>query len=707
MAINAQRTTRWAFDTRITTLATNTTLGTATRHDFAAQTIYVPETSAGRFAIANGGRVLVKITVRDAETTTATDLDGIRVGIKINAVAFDDVDSTISIANSGDHWSYEHWRDVTSYFSTNDPGTASFSVQVGVAFATGAASLVNNITAELLVTYGYDSSAATWADTAVFPIQSHHVVLPTANTFVEVGTTGGTSNAPANQIRKLTGTGGAFDGIAGFTLRKRYLVMYALDGASTTTDFTPQIRFDGGAAIPRAPIEQALNTSVRWVDIYDITALSTASAHSFEVDPGGVNNRMQCVGAIDVVSYEYTAPGIGDDCFVSVQIPLENINSGDYSSRNTSTDPDRYTAVLDIREPDTITMDQCGVVLHHGETNDLGVAAPGQTARTYDEGTATVLSGCYTIVHRTDHSSSTWSLARGLNKLSVNLFQGSIGNINAPLSGVALVNYRCTCHADGGHKHNRTLFSSLVVPFTSAQNNATATPDEPVIVATDYTIQGVHVDGVVFGLNQQWDIAAQRAGGEDDGVGWWRAHADPSGGMTDNGIRVYQIPCTRWFRRRPSAIGYTQFGHGGDIEVERKWHSHTNGGTGGVTHCAALFVTVNSMTFTIAGTITQDGAAVANGLIVEAVKKPSAIGDPCTREAEATTAGGAGGYTMEVPTDDVYLVNFYPGGGNPNGITIATPDTTTANIATFTSGPAGGGSTSYPGVEKVYGGIGA
>lgn len=666
MAIDAQRTTRWAFDTRITTLATNTTLGTATRHDFAAQTIHVPETAAARFAVANGGRVLVKVTVRDAEATAATDLDGIRVGIKINAVAFDDVDYAITIANSGDHWCYEHWRDVTAYFAANDPGTASFSVQVGVAFQTGAASLVNNVTAELFVTYGYDSAAAaTWADTAVFPGQSHHVVLPTAGAFVEVGTAG-TSPAPANQIRQLTGVGGAFDGIVGFTLRKRYLIIYALDAGNTATDFTPNIRFDGAGSTARAPIEQVLSTSVRYVDIVDITALATGSAHSFEMDPG-LNNRMQNVGFLDVVSYTYTKPTGSDPCFVSLIVPLENTNADDYSSLNTS-DPDRFTATIDIEESGAITMDQCGVVFHHGESNDLVVAAPGQAARTYDEGIAAVTSGFFTLVHRTDHSSSTWSLARGVNRLSVDHNQGSAGNINAPITGYAIVNYRCTRHPDGAHKHNRTIFASLIVPYTSAQNNAVVTPDEPVIVSTDYTLQGVLVDSMLYATTQQQDIAAERLANEDDGDGWWRTHSPPNG-TSDNGICPRSFPCTRWFRKRAGATG---FGAGGDIEAERKWHSHSNGGTSGVCHQAAMFVTLNSMTFTAAADVLINGVAPANGKTVE-IYSVDANGVP-ELLATTTTTGGTGAFTAEVPhnTRPSYFAS-YNNDGNVGRSLLATP----------------------------------
>src|SRR5688572_9026954 len=110
MAIDSQDMTRWAWDTKLTTLATATTLAGATRYETEVQTLYGPENDAARYALANGGRVILKVTVRDAETTTPTDLDGVRLGIKINAVAFSDADATYTFANTGEAWVLEVWR---------------------------------------------------------------------------------------------------------------------------------------------------------------------------------------------------------------------------------------------------------------------------------------------------------------------------------------------------------------------------------------------------------------------------------------------------------------------------------------------------------------------------------------------------------------------------------------------------------------------
>jgi hypothetical protein len=639
VSINSVKTTRWAFDTKLTTLATNTTLGTATRHDFAAQTIYVPEVTRS-FAAANGGRVVVRITVRDAEPTTATDLDGLRIGIKIGAVAFDDVDYTLTGPNTGDAWHLEFERDVSAYFATNDPGTASFNVQVGVAFATGAASTVNNITAELFVTYAYDDAAATHADTACFPIQSHHTTIPTAGTYVEVGTTGGTSNAPVNQIRKLTGAGGAFNAVTGWTLRKRYLVMYGMDSSNAVTDVTPKVRFDGGADNVRAVLEGALNTCVKWLDIIDITGLATNAAHTFEVT-SDVNARMEFVGAIDVVSYEYTASSA--HTFVSVQIPLSNIGAENQQTERMLTsgaNADRWTAALEVQEPGTITMDQSGVVLlagYGGSTTDKLVGATGQTARTYDWPNISVRDAPNTIIHRCDHSSSTWALVRGTNKLHVDIYQSADGVNPAGLQGFAILNYTCDKPAGGASRRNRTAMVAQVI--SHQEGVTTQTPTAPKLQESAYLLHNAMV--LVSTWTQQAAariISAQRNVGEDSGLGWYRANMPRWGQtLTERGSDEGVLNVTDWFRRRSTSPD------GANIQATRLWDASTGpqGGTDTNTSCALLWATYHAITFTVAGAVMVDGAPLADGNTVDVYAVDAA--GRAELVASVVTAGGAGG----------------------------------------------------------------
>ncbi len=654
MAIDCQGFARYAWENKITTLATNTTLGTATRYDTEVQTAKFDSTIAsGRFAVANGGRVMLRVVIRDAETATVRDLDGVRLGIKINAVAFDDLDVNIATVNSGDHWHHEAWRDVTAYFAANDPGTVSFSVQAAVAVATSTASLVNNISFELYVTWGRDSASTTIVETAIFPIQSHYAPMPSASTFLEVGTTVGTANAPANQIVQLTGSGGEFENVTGFAVLRRYLQVIAMDNGLATTDFAATYRFDGaGATFVRATLEQALNSSVRYVDNFSIDAsganLSTSAVHAFEVSCG-VANRFEHVGALDVVTYEYTASSTQQ--YVSVCVPLERVNAGDGRVVQDSTDPDRLTATLDVQEPATIDFRQSGVYLVLGAMSgalDTLVQATSQTARTYNhDSTAVRSSTVHAIIHRCDHSSSNWDLARGVNHLSIDAYGSSAPTTTnaAELSGFAILNYRCGKHPGGAYRHNRTYLAAQVISYEENANNVTQTPNEPVIATADYVLQGVWADQLALGPGGiQWSVRAKRLAGEDSAGGWWGSVVTLNANVNELGAHQRIYPVSSWFRKRASLTG---FGQGGDIEGERKWHTHNSGAALVIGNQVLLWVSFHAMTFTVASTVTIGGAPAANGKTVQIFARAS--DGTAELVASPVTTGGTGAFTAQVP----------------------------------------------------------
>jgi len=661
VANDAQRTTRWAFPMRTSTLATNTTLGTATRHDFAAETIYVPETTRS-FAKANGGRVMVRVSAHLAHNA-ATDLDGVRIGIKINAVAFDDLDITVALANSGNTWRVDMTRDVTDYFAANDPGTASFTCQVGVAFATGVAGTVTAITAELVTTYAYDSAASTWADTAIFPIQSGLTSPPSSagSTWTEMGVDG-TGAAPTNQIRKLTGSGGAFENVTGFTLRKRFLVVMA-NYNSTTVSFPVALRYqiDGAGATALSCFGGNIGgagTSNRVYAVVDITALSASAAHKLEWSDDIVNG-FEHLGCLDVVTYEYTKPSGTDVCFVSIQVPLVNHNgdnTGTPARLATTADCDRWSAIFDVQEVSP-SMDQSGIVLwdgHFGGGTDTILSAPSQTERTYDRSTVSARDSWNAVVHRCDHSSSNWAVARGRNVLSVDVRTNSVNTSVGESAGIAYINYRCTRHPGGAHKHNRTLLAAQLLSYTEGAT-PTATPDEPVIIPTDYTLSGAYAEQLVW-FNQAavvCGIGAQRQSAEDNGKGWYRSGLAGNNNISELGSTILPHPMTKWFRTRTSLVD------GADVEVERKWHLHASTASAG--HQAWLYLTMHACTFAVSGTVTINGAAAANGKTVkvwsvDASNRVEFVGS-------TTTGGGTGAFSLTTAPDSAktYWASYVDG----------------------------------------------
>src|SRR5258708_135908 len=151
MATLRTKTVRYAFDTRVSDLATNTTLGTATRHDFAAITVTIPETGSRTFL-----SVMAVFTFRD-RFTVANEVTGVRTGSKVGGAAFIDVDRSFAQANTGDHL-FDCWTlDITDNFTSNFGAGATQTVQCGIAVSSTAASNIGgSITCELFITFQFD-----------------------------------------------------------------------------------------------------------------------------------------------------------------------------------------------------------------------------------------------------------------------------------------------------------------------------------------------------------------------------------------------------------------------------------------------------------------------------------------------------------------------------------------------------------------------
>ena len=137
------KTVEFAFNVDIATLAA------ATRRDLAAITLYIPEASPTFLSVT------AEVNVRGSETA-ATSLTSWLIGIKLGAVAFSDVTTTLTLTNSGDQQSFVFTRDITSYFTTNWTGT-SMTCQVGMQFG---ALITANHAVKLYITYSYDDASS-------------------------------------------------------------------------------------------------------------------------------------------------------------------------------------------------------------------------------------------------------------------------------------------------------------------------------------------------------------------------------------------------------------------------------------------------------------------------------------------------------------------------------------------------------------------
>jgi len=673
----ASKTVSWALATRSTLLATNTTLATSTRHEFAGISIAIPEPARTIRSVK------LRVTARDA-FTAATSFTGWRLGIKLGGAAFDDVDFASAAPNTGDHETLIVDRDVTAHFVTNFGGGASQTCQVGVAFQTSAVANVNCVTAELFVTYDYDTSAATHVKAIEVPIQGQHATIGTAD--AEIGTAGGVSNARPNQIPNLS----AFCPEGGKAFLQVYLRVLATDAIATGANFNLSIKLDaGGTYDPRATVEQSLATGAPYRDIVDLLAAPYSMAlnapHAL-VMKSSLASTFVNISAVLVVVYTFS-PAATTRELHSLRVPLDNDRGAlDIAHAATVGDEDRYSCLLDIQEPGAIALLQSGVVVFDqmlaSVANQIAVYNSGQAARTYAHATSTVLSGSYVYVRRCDHDSSTWALTRGANRLTVDSRISAVGQATE-ISGYAIVNYTADVPATGVGTGNRSCIYALAShPAPGTAGTIVAAEERlPSFPSSPWKLSGgAWVElGARFGGSATSVLQAERQPGEDSENGWY-TETFISGASAELGRRELIRPITRWVRTS------ARRSRGMDLTTTRRWRVACSASIANVEWCGDLWVTLSDLSFPVAGAVMLGASPVPNGGAVRV------YADDGAGEAEyittVATSGGTGAFAVAALDNTRAYFAVYDVGGNKAWSGLRTPGAQSFDIVIPTAAAA-------------------
>lgn len=628
------KTVEYVFDTSLSNLATNTALATATRLDFSAITLTIPENTSRVFK-----SVHVVCTWNDANTA-AYNVAGIRMGIKLGAADFADTDfEPTAISNSGDHEYWEHWLDVTSYFEANFGAGTSQTAQVGLAVATGTASNIGaNITAKLVITYQFsDVSQTTRVKTVRIPIQSHHTTL--TNSAQEFGTTGGTTNAPANQIPALD----TFLPENTVSIKQAWIEWTANNASAATTDIAPIYKIDAQDDVTRGTIEAALSTGSLFHDVWLLDTTTPANANYIDTSTAhavkaycATTARFQCFGGILHVTYTYNADDT-ETVLNSLVLPMpdDDVESNWVQATDGSMQNVLWFEPW-IEEPGSVTIKQSGVQVRcmaaGGSVLDL--AAGSQTARPYTLG-ALVNAGGFVVTHRVDHSSG-WTLARGKNSVLFKMFTTAAAN-TVVYGGMLYLNYtssKSTVDVDA-HSHSTSWYladmqtSGAVETVRTITTAAQRTPDIP---ETNYFLVSVGYE-VSFksSASNIVTVLAEILAGEYQGDGWMDVLKRYA--VTDGELSMFRLQ-----GRALSMWNRTNFQTGAmDLEATRQYRVCASTGT----HCMLrMWVTYHGITFNKTGAVSGYGGA-GTGIAVGLYDTT----DNLQLCVVSTTAGG--GYSVD------------------------------------------------------------
>ncbi len=427
-----------------------TQLNAGTRHDFSAITVYIPETVSRRFV-----SVTVRVDYRENQPTTGTDAGNRTIGIKLGAVAFDDLTVSETIGTTYAPKSFSWIRDVTSYFTSNFGSGTSQTCQVGVVQNTMD---VISVCAKLIITYEYDDAAQTTrAKTVRIPIESSTGDL--TNTLTELGT---------NQVPQLTGGGSPFLPEASITIRDIWFEVWGEDGEESGTDFNLGLSLDAESEASMGTWEQGQNYPRPYWVIWRRTDMSPSSAHAFKARTS-TTGRCPAPSVLLCVTYEYDHASSGT-ILNSLTLVMPKLATK-LAANSSSTDAYRSTLKFMVQEPGTITLKQSAVRFRYNtwghDAYTFVARAGGQSFRTYTLGVAfssQVYLGDTGLMHRVDSGAaqgSGFSLARGENTLTADAYTTTPDSDGASVpwdvDSVFYLNYHSGKHELGADVHAHTV----------------------------------------------------------------------------------------------------------------------------------------------------------------------------------------------------------------------------------------------------------
>jgi hypothetical protein len=659
----AEKTVRFVFPVRKTTLATNTTLATATEHDFGDITIQLPESSK------TFRSVVVRLTHRMGTTTTARRLDGVRIGVQIDAVSPAGNDATgTGVAATGDPYSHVIDYDATAHFVNNYSGT-SHTFGVTCRYEHDVADVVYQITCEVFITYTYQDTSADQIKTVSLPLEGLTTwATITANTNIR-------GTAAAGQIPALD----TYLPEGGKVYRQIWLEISATDGGAATTDFNINYSISGSTTEVGATIEQGLNGSARWYDLWNITSvINTASVQDFQAW-SSLANTFEGLHAVLHITYQFN---LASTTRVMNSVRLAINSDFGMIMGTASTARQVYDNELVINEPGTITIKQSGAQVFYGMTSGTNVsllfegagkAGGAQTTfRTY-VGNALTHAGSRCILHRLDlaHGGTALTLARGRNVIRMSVYSSSATNAVQGLSGWYYINYESDVSSAGIGAHNRSVMYHLGGGFNQNvsgavnQEFATANQRTPIISQADYYLSGVAWEFHSFTSTANFvNLYAEVLSGESGkGDGWAKVKSFSHGQQAEVGwitnicddendfVRKYPNDLYRPNRRNILL----------NIETARIYRYVGNA----ILHPSInVWLTMHNITGTVAASVSGSGGSTVNISLISADR--NIVLDKTSR-----VGNGAYSFTWYDLTEQVFTE------ARENGVLIGRSDTST------------------------------
>lgn len=604
-----------------------TTLTAATNRDKSIA-IYIPET-------VSAFRSVSLLCYFRGDNTSALSLNTVNLYIGTDSGFSTSATMALGtpVVNSTESETWGYVGDCTSFFTTNWSGTSNtWYVRFN-----GATIATNNHSFKLLITYDYDDTATTHIKTIRIPIESTRSLLTTS-----WQTIGGATALPA--------IGGSYLPETSTTIRQAFLELGGNEASTGTTDFTMQVRVNGGTALDVWRSEQGFNGNGCYAyATYDITGEDLTSARSLEATSTGITNRMDWVGGWLTVTYEFNA---STSTTIYNSMLLGAIDTTGWAGGTTSGDTDAWGRTIYIEEPGTITLKESGVFVGSNDSGGytLNLAVGGQTNTAFAHTASTLQIGQYTVMHRIDAGGAKGSagitLARGANDYTIKAYS-STANSGWGLNGFLILNYTSSKATDGVGAHASSKFYLLSESGNDEWVDQVDSKSCP-IAESDYWINGVVTEAWVAmdnGTNASIAIQAERLAGEGEESGWETIGLTQYRSDNENNFINGRYASRKVWKRWPGDTDPSRL----DVEAARSYRLDTPLQS---TSAYGLWVTYHTITFDVADSVSGFSGTVNIGLH----RSNSNANNPGELVKTTSRSGdGAFSFTWYDDTEEMYV----------------------------------------------------
>jgi hypothetical protein len=633
------KTVQWALPSFIGAVTDNTLTAMAT------MTMYCPEFSG----TVTWKSCVLRGWMKERATMTTGNYTTRELAVNIGGAGNDLYTSGGTYTGSGENNCVFHSADVTASFTADWTSGTSKTIVVSMRVDFTATTLApGDIEAILYCTYEYDDAQGTQIKTVLLPLDA-----PTGALATSKGSAIDTIPALDSELPESSKT---YRNIA-------IVIQGNCVQAASTTDTAVSMQVDTYTAYTSSTLEHGSSSDYWCAFVYNIfyrngtpadagIGMDTSIAHSFYLWATTATHHHPQIYML--ITYEFDATA-STGVYVSLQVPMELPSP---MGGATSAEQQRAWREVWIEEPGTITTKRIAFYPYWeqlGAITGINMRVGTDSFVSYTDAAA-ALCGSNGAMCRND---SAFTLARGRNTLTFDIYRTDTTDLGWNLSGFWLICYTSSSKPSGGYgAANHTVQINLGLDFTTTgaaaafkQTSAVA----PSIPEGSYFLNAVgsHLEyltnttGNVSGVN----VLFEKVSGEE-GPAWLSAYTDLNNTDPETGLRSCWSQIRSDFMRWPNDADTNRL----DIEQARRWQ--VNAGSASSTTVVVCFwhldlmFTYHTITKSVSGEITGSGGGTIYLYLHRANDNPSKAGE---KLLETSRSGdGLYSFTWYDDTENVY-----------------------------------------------------